>query len=428
MKKLSNSALIGKAGISLVGLRLADMGFLFHETGSVEAGTDGFVELRDSAAQQMLSAVLRLQSKATRDGRAWQRETNTSFAYPCKERDVADWVASNVPVILVCSDVSRQLAYWKDVTSYFKIPENRESRRVLFDKVVDVFDRAAAPKLAAIAVPKNAGVYLPPRPKTEELVSNLLPVTSHPSHLWVAPALMTDMWEVEDVLREASLGVECFIRGGHLYSFRSVDEPVWNEICDVAAAECFQASEWGGSDDTVKQHEFAELLRRALGEGVREQVEYDRKERLFYFRAPDDLSDVRLVGGRRVFGAYRTRDDTLKYYRHLGFRAHFLRLDGRWYLELNPQYRFTRDGHRVSRFQADNISGIKRLEHNDSVRQQVQALATFLAQPPTLLTPEYQFLSFGELLRFEVEFGFDETAWRVRDKEARSNLQLFDVA
>ena len=34
MKKLTNSDMIGKAGISLVGLRLAEIGFLFHETGS----------------------------------------------------------------------------------------------------------------------------------------------------------------------------------------------------------------------------------------------------------------------------------------------------------------------------------------------------------------------------------------------------------
>jgi hypothetical protein len=53
MKKLSNSDLIGKAGVSLVSL-LSEIGFLFHETGSVEAGTDGFVEVRDPASGKHL--------------------------------------------------------------------------------------------------------------------------------------------------------------------------------------------------------------------------------------------------------------------------------------------------------------------------------------------------------------------------------------
>jgi hypothetical protein len=46
-KKISHTAMVGKAGMALMTLRLSEMGFLFHETGSVEAGTEGFVELPD---------------------------------------------------------------------------------------------------------------------------------------------------------------------------------------------------------------------------------------------------------------------------------------------------------------------------------------------------------------------------------------------
>jgi hypothetical protein len=428
MKKLTNSDMIGKAGVSLVGLRLAEIGFLFHETGAVEVGTDGFVELRDPGSGQMLSTVFRLQSKATRNGRAWQRETETHFEYPCKERDIADWVASNVPVVLVCSDVARQIAFWKDVTTYFMSPERRSQRRVVFDKRSDALDQSAGAALAAIAVPRTAGLNIPPPARAEELLSNLLPVSDHPHSLWVAPALITDMWEVEDILRDAGIGVECFVRGGHLYSFRPLDEPDWERLCDTAGAERFAASEWAESDDPVRQHEFAELLRRALGEKVRDMMDYDRREKLFYFRAPDDLSDVRLPSGRRVFAAYRKRDGTIRFYRHLGFRGQFHRLDGDWYLELNPDYRFTRDGHVISKFQADNNAKMKRLEHNDAVRQQVRALATFLNRSPTLLTPDYRFLAFGPPLCFEVPFGFDESAWLKRDQEGGDDMTLFEVA
>jgi hypothetical protein len=428
MKKLSNSDLIGKSGVSLVSLRLSEIGFLFHETGSVEAGTDGFVEVRDPASGAMLSAVFRLQSKATRDGRAWLDETEKSFQFPCKERDIADWVASNVPVVLVCSDVARQIAYWKDVTTYFKEPAQRESRRVAFDKTADVLNHAAGAALAAVAVPKTAGMHIPPPAKKEELVSNLLPVIDYPDHVWVAPVRVGGMWDVEEILREANVGVECFVRGHRLYSFRPFEEPAWAEVCDTEAAERFDGREWAASDDAAKQHEFAELLRRALGEKVRESMAYDRKEKLFYFQAPADLSTVRLPTGRRVFRVYRKRDGSIRYCRHLGFRAQFLRLDGAWHLEINPEYRFTRDGHVVSKFQGEHVSKMKRLEHNDAVRQQVQAVAAFLNQPSTLLTPAYSFLAFGPLLKFDVGFGFKETAWAARDQREDEGMQLFDVA
>jgi Domain of unknown function (DUF4365) len=428
MKKLSNSDMIGKAGISLVGLRLSEIGFLFHETGSVEAGTDGFVEVRDPASGAMLSAVFRLQSKATKNGRAWLDETETSFKFTCKEGDIADWVASNVPVVLVCSDIARQTAYWKDVTAYFKEPANRESRHVLFDKAADALNHASGTALAAVAVPKSAGMHIPPPARKEELLSNLLPVIDYPKHLWVAPGRVTGMWEVEETLREGAIGVECFLRGHKLYSFRPFEEPAWVGVCDVEAAERFDSADWAESNDLVRQHEFAELLRRALGEKVRDSVDYDRKQKLFFFRAPDDLSDVRLPTGRRAFRVYRKRDGSTRFCRHLGFRGQFLRLDDTWYLEISPDYRFTRDGHAVSRFQGENISKMKRLEHNDAVRQQVQALAAFFNQPPTLLTPAYRYLSFGSLLSFEVGFGFDEAAWAARDQQEIQDTQLFDVA
>ena len=60
-----------------------------------------------------------------------------------------------------------------------------------------------------------------------------------------------------------------------------------------------------------------------------------------------------------------------------------------------PEYRFTRDGHVVSKFHAENNAKIKRIERNDAVRQQIRALATFLHRPETLLTPDYRFLGFG---------------------------------
>jgi hypothetical protein len=118
----------------------------------------------------------------------------------------------------------------------------------------------------------------------------------------------------------------------------------------------------------------------------------------------------------------------VKFCRHLGFRARFLRLKETWYLELNPRYRFTADGRRSAKYASDNASKMKRLERNAAVRQQVQSLATYLTQQATLLTPAYRFISFGDLLRFDIPFGFDETEWQARAGATGEDEQLWDAA
>lgn len=114
---------------------------------------------------------------------------------------------------------------------------------------------------------------------------------------------------------------------------------------------------------------------------------------------------------------YRRKDGEIKFCRHLGFRARFMRLDSKWYVELNPRYRFTADGHRPAKYAADNAAKMKR----------VQSLASYLTQQPTLLTLAYRFISFGDLLRFDVPFGFDESGWQARAASGEDE-QLWDAA
>jgi hypothetical protein len=71
---------------------------------------------------------------------------------------------------------------------------------------------------------------------------------------------------------------------------------------------------------------------------------------------------------------------------------------------------------------------MKRIERNSAVRQQVQSLASYLTQQETLLTPAYRFISFGDLLRFDVPFGFDESEWQARAAATGEDEQLWDAA
>jgi hypothetical protein len=64
----------------------------------------------------------------------------------------------------------------------------------------------------------------------------------------------------------------------------------------------------------------------------------------------------------------RKDDDKPSYFRHDAFHANFVRIAGEWYMAVEPTYHFTSDGFHESRYASERMSGIKRLETNQSVR------------------------------------------------------------
>jgi len=94
-----------------------------------------------------------------------------------------------------------------------------------------------------------------------------------------------------------------------------------------------------------------------------------------------------------------------------------------WYLQITPNYHFTRDGDRLSRFAPDLLSGIKRLETNQAVHGQVVMWAHLLTERDLFDTGP-RFLDFASLLEFPLEVGIDDDAWlKDEDLESRAALQ-----
>ena len=60
---------------------------VFYPTGGVEAGIDGFIELRDEETGTVGNLLLQVQGKATERQRL-QGETDDSFEFPCSEDDI----------------------------------------------------------------------------------------------------------------------------------------------------------------------------------------------------------------------------------------------------------------------------------------------------------------------------------------------------
>jgi hypothetical protein len=112
----------------------------------------------------------------------------------------------------------------------------------------------------------------------------------------------------------------------------------------------------------------------------------------------------------------------MSYYRHSACEGQFVQYGESWYLQITPTYHFTRDGERTSKYAADLMAGIKRLETNHAVHGQLIMWAHVLTER-SLFDIEPQFLEFGSLIGFELDVGIDDEAWLKDEDQYGHTLQ-----
>lgn len=420
-KRITNQQMTGQKGIALIQRRVLDMGFTWTPTGALEAGIDGYIEIRDDVTGDVFNAIIQVQSKATEE--TFTAETADSFEYLCEKRDLDYWMQGNAPVILIVSRPRTDEAYWVPIKDYFRDPSVRQARKVRFDKRQHRFGVACKDPLASLAIPRDSGLYLAPVPRTETLYSNLLPVASYALRLYIAE---TDCRRKEDIWREMNrldvhVGPEWLLTNKRILSVHDLSEFPWNRICDVATMDELDTEEWADTDDPDRQREWVRILNACLREKCYPLVRYSKDRECYYFTATPDLRTrvfsyqaVKVKAKRDVFRAYPS-DGNPRYYRHSALQGAFRRFDGAWHLEITPTYHYTHNGRDEYRYYEDKLSDIKRLEHNDAVMGQVVMWAEFLRREGDMFTQNYPYLSFGELQSFEVGAGIDDAAWRSRE-------------
>ena len=109
-KRIGRSSIIGEQGIAHIRRTVLDMGYMFYETGGVEAGIDGYIELRDQETGQVSNLILQVQGKATERERL-PAETPDSFEWPCTEADIRYWRQGTAPVLLIVVQSLRLQGY-----------------------------------------------------------------------------------------------------------------------------------------------------------------------------------------------------------------------------------------------------------------------------------------------------------------------------
>jgi hypothetical protein len=291
MKRILQTGITGQQGVALVETIVLKMGSIWHPTGGLEAGTDGYIEFRDPTTGEMLNLHLPVQSKATTT--EFSSETTSQAAYVCSADDLDYWLKGNKPIILVVSRPATGEAYWISVKDYFRDPALRLRRRIVFHKDRDRFDESALPHLLSVAASSGGGTYLAPRRKPERIISSLQPVTRLPQRLFHAYTDCASAGEVRRRLNEAGDRdtSEWAYRGKQILSVHDLSGGAWSRICDPGTVEDFDVAEWSDSFEEDRRNDFINLLKQCLRTRLqRMHVRYDPEEKYYHFTAARDMA------------------------------------------------------------------------------------------------------------------------------------------
>ena len=414
------------------------MGYMFYETGGVEAGIDGYIEMRDEKTQIVGNLLLQVQGKATERERL-QGETENSFEFACSEDDIAYWMHGTAPVLLIVVRPELGKAYWKSIKDWFADPDRLKSRKVFFDKNKDQFTREAKSAISLVAASTVPGAVAPSVRKHEELLVNLAGVSFARALYW-APTDHGSDKSFGAALRavNAKAGSEWIVRGKALLSFHRLDQWPWDRLCEAGAMEEFGSDEWADSEDEDRQRDFVALLNRAIGEFVKPDLWHDRDSGAYFFAKPKHRDKLRYAYKslknfvpRDVVKSYghRKNDGTkAAYWRHSAFLHRFVRLASHWFVEVTPTYHFTRDGYNPDRWAGEHLKKIKECENNAAVMGQFVMWRSFLEThgAANLYADRYPFLSFKPTEAMSLDVGVPDDLWK--SQEADPDSPLFDWA
>jgi hypothetical protein len=430
-KRLTREQILGETAVQFIGRRFLDMGLPWHPTNApLDAGIDGFVEIRDVQSGEATNAWIAVQSK----GRTTlEKETATSFEFTCTPRDLDYWRRGNMPVLLVVSLPERNVAWWVSVKDYFRDDGARlQSRRIVFDKQANALTPAAGGQFLQLVQAAGAGTYFRPAPKRERLHTNLLEVKRFPQLIYSARAALRDSAALRDRLKQQMQYPprEWLFDGKRIYSVHDLRDDPWASVCDIDTVDWIEAAKWSSSDDPQEQRLFVWMLNECLRSFAGKiGMRYSREDDALYFKKTSDLSPrVRRYRSRQqraervVFREYRSKTDPSKifYYRHVGFEPRFRHFDGRWCLEINPTYLFTSDGENTHPYHEEYLAKIKSIEGSGAVGGTVVMFAALLRDREGLFADNYPHLGFGNLLEGELEVGIDDKFWSEDDNRKRA--------
>lgn len=401
----------------MIATRVSEMGHHWHPTVGPDSGIDGEIELVDQATGAVRNFRIAVQSKATEG--IWRSENSDGFVFRASNEDIAYWLGSNQPVIVVCSRPKSDEAYFRDIQEWAKAPERRASGLIDFNKRSDRFDASAAARLFTLEAREQVELDPPgPIPQPELATTNMLPVIWDTEHVWatVTPA---DEWSaVFSAALDAGVPRSDFVlRDARLWTLTELSDAFLGAIDAEYDPEQYPIDDFAYSEDRSRTNLLAELARRSLTAQHHKQLRWSGREHVAYFKLYENRPERKFKWaggpGRTVVRPRKSQNhDGLSGYRHDAAKLRFKRLGGCWMLSISPSYLFTFDGRQMSTFHADALKKMKSLDRSTAVSQQVRMWAYLFTQNRSVFDAgEPPPFHFGELVEISMPVSPPEAAW-----------------
>lgn len=417
-KTISTQGITGQRGVHFIEGIVLGWGSRWTASGPNEVGIDGYIELFDPDTREALGLTLAVQSKVV----SAIANQGPTFDYRCDPSDLEYWLRGNTPVILVVSNPDTPEGYWICIQEYFKDWKPSSPTRVVFNKVLHRFDATSLRSLTEVAAPPQ-GLYFAPSRRKETLWSNLLSVEQFAPRIFVGQSECRTHREVWALLSKSKYEPASgwVLWEKKLISFDDLSTRPWNPVCDNGTVESFETKEWSESSDPQRHRIFVQLLNQTLRAQISSQVRYWPDDECFAMGGRPRRMSYRSLKRNSKLGVVKEYKTTSKdgrsfiHFRHLAFRGHFQRLDDKWYLEITPTYRYTRDGFTLDKFHESRLKRIKEIEGNRAVLSAVLFWADFL-RPKNVLFSESA-LQLGQLMTQQIDVGIDDKLWLEKDPE-----------
>lgn len=417
-KSISNETILGQKGMNMAEAVVLEMEYVWNPI-HIESGIDAIIEIRDSATGETKNRIVQAQVKAVSKFAA---EKDDAFSFSCERAHIGYWLGGTARVILIICRPDSGEIYWKDLQTYFSIPENRDRCTVRFSKQADRFNASCRSALLTVAKP-DGGLALGPLPKREILGVNLLPLGGYPEHIYATPTKSKGWDAFFSSLREMKKPWlrEFIWKNGVLYSFFDPEAEEIIAICE-GKPDQFSTTEWADSVNPIFQRYFAELLGRAFEHlCFYRSVFLERETGVFYFAAPDGGGELKIKTKSSVNNTSKTvvskhlstmKDGTPSlYYKHFAFEGRVRRFAGTWYFELTPTYHFTGDGKKPLPRGDALLAGIKRMERHPAVLGAFLTWKEYLTEQ-NLLNRKSNYLTVFPPAAIPIDRGIDDKSWR----------------
>lgn len=404
--------------VAWVKQQIFDMRFAFNET-HTEAGIDAYVELADPQTGAAAACFLGVQVKTQEQ---FSAENAEQFSFYPDADSLNYWVSCQIPVLLVVCKSRTAEAYAVFVQEYFKLPENRTKKTIIFNKQNHRFlaGESWQRRLLETSVPRSRGLAFPADPAPEDMSSNLLEVIL-PETVYSGTTTLKDRRDVIEALKRVdSPASEFIVREGTIWTVHCLYESVWSSIVSNPSIKPTRFSELAFHKDLAKRDYARELLNHCLSARLRlEQIFWSRDEEMFIFN-PRRVQDKRIR--KNVKGDKKETKVGLLHVterggravrcRHLAMVSKFLDIGEKYFLQIDPTWYFTRDGRKHPRWE-DLIRTIRIMQKEREYHSTLRLWHEVLTQAGDLVRKDYPFLRFGDYLKFESPVSIPDDLWKV---------------